>query len=244
MEIANFILELFILGVLALAGLWIPGYVKKQAELKAETKYTGILTKIQETVKMEFDKERAELNAKLDFLTGHQLDIVSSEKEAIIDLTASIFKFIDICERPEQAYSASDDYGNNRLDAYIRDRDSAYNQYIYAESKAKILIDNTEILDLVNELNTFTLNNPYTLGNDFIYVLRTEYKVVQDTRHSVHFNSNHARLKEQDALSEIVQAVTKNMIAMQTFIPKRVVLGLKFQKACKEHIYKLLKKSS
>jgi hypothetical protein len=215
----------------------LPSYFTEKGKNLATKEDISQLTQLVETVKFNFTKETEHLKSNLQFLNNLHGNLVSEERNTIIDYNEKYFNWLNLIL--DTGFDNIDDSNNEEIDKFRTKISQYYTSFLNSHSRFNLFIDNEELKEYAHRLKIDTLH--LLGGASQIYLLKvknlnTDLKLMKEhTPLEEQVEKQRVILEEGGALfTELNDAVVKNyrIIAPMTAT---------FQKMCREYIYKILK---
>jgi hypothetical protein len=215
----------------------LPSYFQEKGKNLATKDDIAKITQLVESVKHTFTVETEKLKANLSLLTNVHSGLVSEERNAIIDFNEKYFLWLNIIT--DTSNNNLDDTKNSELEDHRRLLGKLYQDLLNSEARFSLFVDNAELTAHVTKVKIETLKRLANFPRNSIFALMQVNLEIDNMYSTIPVGEQVAKYKELlNKKAEVYDEFRANMIREYAIVAPIVNA---FQKACRDHIYKLIK---
>ena len=213
----------------------IVSYLKNKGKNLADKEDIQKITALVEEVKTDFIKETEFLKANLNILTNTQLNLISEERNAIIDINKCYFAWFDSYLRMPHVSSS---YSNEEIDKFEDRRNAMYETLSNSEAIFNLLVSDDELKSLMSSLKIQSLKNISKIAPKFTSSITKNNLELDRAKKKLEgdlFIKKHSKLME-----ERIKIISKGHEGMLEAYKSLVEIKQEFQHKCRDYLYKLV----
>lgn len=215
----------------------LPSYFNEKGKNLATKEDISEITELVETVKSSFSKETEHLKAKLHLLSTVQVGLVDEERNAIVDFNEKYSRWLELLVDFSSLHFNFRD--NSDLADYRRALSQAYREVSNTESKFRLFVEDNVLISDMHELKVLTLSKLPSIALERITKLKYNNDRIDLMKRTTPANAQLEPYTEIVTESEGIyyQYGDRAMEHYHAIVP----VYMKFQKQCKEHLFRLLR---
>ncbi|MGM9477381.1 hypothetical protein ACS5PU_13155 [Pedobacter sp. GSP4] len=147
----------------------LPSYFNEKGKNLATKDDIKSITTLVEEVKITFAAQTEKLKANLNVLTSIQLGIANEERNAIILLNQSFFKWYNIIS--SISLGGADESSSDEIREFQRKRNMAYDEFSDSDVKFKLFVEDPELINKFYNLKSEVLHEMGSYLREYTYGL-------------------------------------------------------------------------
>jgi len=213
-------------------------YFTEKGKNLATKEDTAELTRLVESVKMNFTKDAEHLKSDLKLLTDVKGLLATEERKAIVDLNEKYFAWVNMLI--DAGFGNTDENDNIEIDKYLHRLSDVFNDFLNSQTRFGLFIANLDLVTFLNKMKLETLGALGHLPQTYLMNIKQSNIDINLMLRQTPFEEQ--RVKYDEFMNarlllykELNQQITTNY---QKLAPVYVA----FQEGCREYMYELVKK--